>query len=50
MLDEDGVLTIHLVRHGETVATREHRLCGQSDCALSERGRLQSEAIVESCA
>jgi broad specificity phosphatase PhoE len=50
MLDEDGLLTIHLVRHGETLATREHRLCGQSDCALTERGRLQSEAIVESCA
>jgi probable phosphoglycerate mutase len=50
MLEEEGVLTIHLVRHGETLATREHRLCGQSDCALSERGRQQSEAIVESCA
>ena len=50
MLEEDGVLTIHLVRHGETLATREHRLCGQSDCALSERGHRQSEAIVESCA
>ena len=49
MLEEDGVLTIHLVRHGETLATREHRLCGQSDCALSERGRRQSKAIVESC-
>jgi alpha-ribazole phosphatase len=50
MLDEEGVLTIHLVRHGETLATREHRLCGQSDCALSERGHRQSEAVVESCA
>jgi alpha-ribazole phosphatase len=50
MLEEEGVLTIHLVRHGETLATREHRLCGQSDCALSERGHRQSEAIVESCA
>jgi alpha-ribazole phosphatase len=50
MLDEDGVLTIHLVRHGETLATREHRLCGLGECALSEQGRLQSEAIVESCA
>lgn len=50
MLEEDGLLTIHLVRHGETLATREHRLCGQSDCALSERGRRQSAAIVESCA
>jgi len=50
MLEEEGVLTIHLVRHGETLATREHSLCGQSDCALSERGRRQSEAIVESCA
>ena len=50
MFEEEGVLTIHLVRHGETLATREHSLCGQSDCALSERGRRQSEAIVESCA
>ena len=50
MFEEEGVLTIHLVRHGETLATREHRLCGQSDCALSELGRLQSEAVVESCA
>ena len=50
MLEEDGLLTIHLVRHGETLATREHRLCGQSDCALSERGRRQSVAIVDSCA
>jgi broad specificity phosphatase PhoE len=33
MLEEEGVLTIHLVRHGETLASREHRLCGQSDCA-----------------
>jgi probable phosphoglycerate mutase len=50
MLEEEGVLTIQLVRHGETLATREHRLCGQSDCALSERGRSQSEAVVASCA
>jgi len=50
MLEEDGLLTIHLVRHGETLATREHRLCGQSDCALSEHGRRQSEAVVETCA
>jgi broad specificity phosphatase PhoE len=47
MLEEDGVLTIHFVRHGETLASQEHRLCGQRDCALSERGRRQSEAIVE---
>ena len=50
MLEEEGVLTIHLVRHGETLAAREHRLCGQSDCALSERGHRQSEAVVDSCA
>src|SRR5664279_403679 len=50
MLDEAGVLTIHFVRHGETLATHEHRLCGQSDCALSEHGRQQSEAVVKSCA
>jgi len=32
------------------LATREHRLCGQSDCALSDRGHRQSEAVVASCA
>jgi broad specificity phosphatase PhoE len=31
MLEEEGVLTIRLARHGETLATREQRLCGQSD-------------------
>ena len=50
MLEEDGMLTIHLVRHGEMLATLGHRLCGPSDCALGERGRRQSEAIVEPCA
>ncbi len=50
MLAEDGVLTVHLVRHGETFASREHQLCGQRDCDLTERGWLQTEAIVASCA
>jgi broad specificity phosphatase PhoE len=44
------MITIHFVRHAETLATHEHRLCGQRECALSERGRRQSEAIVETCA
>ena len=33
------MLTIHLVRHGETVASLEHRFCGVTECELTERGR-----------
>jgi broad specificity phosphatase PhoE len=40
------VLTIHLLRHAETEASREHRFCGVRDCALSELGRRQVEALV----
>jgi broad specificity phosphatase PhoE len=50
MPERQGVLTIHFVRHGETLATAEGRFCGQRDCALSDRGRRQEEAIVERCA
>jgi broad specificity phosphatase PhoE len=31
-----------LVRHGETVWNREHRVQGMTDIALSERGRVQA--------
>jgi broad specificity phosphatase PhoE len=44
------VLTIHLVRHGETEASLQHRFCGVTECALTERGRRQAEAVVERCA
>ena len=44
------MLTIHFVRHGETVASREHRFCGKTECELTDRGRRQVEAVVERCA
>jgi len=44
------MLTIHLVRHGETEASSEHRFCGVSECDLTERGRRQVEAVAERCA
>jgi len=44
------MLTIHLVRHGETVASLEHRFCGVSECELTELGRRQVDAVVERCA
>ena len=44
------MLTIHLVRHGETEASSEHRFCGVSECQLTERGRRQVEAVAERCA
>ncbi len=40
------MLTIHLMRHPETEASRERRFCGFRDCALSELGRLQSDQVV----
>jgi probable phosphoglycerate mutase len=43
------MLTLHLVRHGETVASSEHRFCGQMDCPLSERGYRQIECVVDGC-
>lgn len=36
---------IYLIRHGETVSNREHRLQGQLDTELSERGLCQAEAL-----
>jgi broad specificity phosphatase PhoE len=44
------VLTLHLVRHGETVASSEHRFCGMKDCPLNDRGRRQIESVVDMCA
>ena len=44
------MLTIHLVRHGETEASSEHRFCGVSECDLTERGRRQVEAVADRCA
>ena len=39
------MLTIHLIRHGETEASRDHRFCGMSDCRLSDLGRQQVAAL-----
>jgi len=39
------VLSVHLIRHGETQASREHRFCGLRDCELSDLGRQQVEAL-----
>jgi probable phosphoglycerate mutase len=44
------MLTIHLVRHGETAASLDHRFCGVTECELTERGRRQVDAVVERCA
>ena len=44
------MLTIHLVRHGETVASLEHRFCGVTECELTDRGRMQVDAVAERCA
>jgi broad specificity phosphatase PhoE len=44
------MLTIHLVRHGETEASLVHRFCGVTECALTERGRRQVDAVAERCA
>lgn len=35
---------IHLIRHGETVWNAQHRLQGQADIPLSEKGRAQVTA------
>lgn len=43
-------LTVHFVRHGETLASREHRFCGSTDCELSDAGRLMADYIAQRCA
>jgi phosphoserine phosphatase len=41
---------LFLVRHGETAWNAQRRFQGQSDVALSERGRLQAAAIASALA
>ncbi len=42
-------LLVHLVRHGETAESREHRFCGSRDCLLTAEGRLMADAIATRC-
>jgi len=41
---------LYLVRHGESTHNAEQRIQGQSDAALSELGRRQSEAVADALA
>jgi probable phosphoglycerate mutase len=43
-------LRIHFVRHGETTASREGRLCGLTECELTDGGRLMGSYIADRCA
>ena len=40
---------VHLVRHGETDASRDHRFCGSTDCPLTEDGVRMARYIAERC-
>lgn len=39
------MITLHLVRHGETVWHAENRYAGVSDIALTDRGKQQAESL-----
>jgi broad specificity phosphatase PhoE len=41
----DKTLIVHLVRHGETALNAARRFLGSTDVELSERGRLQAQAV-----
>jgi broad specificity phosphatase PhoE len=43
-------LMMHLVRHGETQASRDHVFCGHADCQLLESGRRMAQLIAARCA
>jgi len=46
-MSAEPVYHLTLVRHGESIGNAENRLQGQSDYPLSERGRLQAQALME---
>ncbi|HCS60109.1 MAG TPA: histidine phosphatase family protein [Microbacterium sp.] len=39
------MITLHLIRHGETVWHAENRYAGVSDIELTERGRAQAQSL-----
>eukprot|EP01060_Flectonema_neradi_P039780 TRINITY_DN8896_c0_g1_i1.p1 TRINITY_DN8896_c0_g1~~TRINITY_DN8896_c0_g1_i1.p1 ORF type:complete len:401 (+),score=65.34 TRINITY_DN8896_c0_g1_i1:108-1310(+) len=45
MTDDGEEVFFHLVRHGETTWNSIHRLQGQRDTALSEKGKLQAKNL-----
>jgi alpha-ribazole phosphatase len=45
-----GMLTIHLVRHGDTPQAAEGIFCGELDPALTEQGRAQADRLARATA
>jgi broad specificity phosphatase PhoE len=46
-LSDKPVFTFVFLRHGESIGNAESRWQGQSDYALTEKGRLQAQALAE---
>jgi alpha-ribazole phosphatase len=46
-VDKKNMITLYLVRHGETEWNAEQRFQGHSDVPLNENGRRQAEAIAQ---
>lgn len=45
-----ALTTIYIIRHGESVANLEHRVCGHTDTPLSELGIKQADVTAEALA
>lgn len=43
-------MMMHLVRHGETQASRDHVFCGHAECRLLDSGRRMAALIAARCA